>query len=656
MATDSGITFRNISEADDFLILASDIPYEDVLSINGFIEDYVSMEGNVLKEFRWSYDGVTYSQWLTLSNENLQIIDSTKFTKFWMEFRYTLLSNGDVDIASVSLDVIYKKEPSVDVPLPIAYSREKGNTHWPIRLRAFSLRPLKQNNAIKLQKDLSFLVNQIHGHEITYFRAVPDPKSRDIIYLEWTLQNVSPEPKCLKVLVPDNAFPEHKLNHNAFGLNFEMPFEVHIDKRYFEWIFGQNTRPQKRDIIYFPLTNRMYEVESANISVQFMYDFLYWQLNLVKWQPKRNVIIPENIQEMFDDYTTGLDDMFGLDLENEKMDISNPQQLTDKTTKFDKIRKYVSPHNIEIYEPVVNNYTTITNYYYDFNKHFLYNDSNYIKAVGYKVDGEFGVDENLAYTCWFREVSAVSASKDILSVSVNGTTIEIKYKYGLPKVSIGNVLGISDSSQGDFGLFGTVTDINPARSQMTVTIEVDSGMLNAANVLYPNWSTSLTLKGAPAYRRNFLYTFKDEKGIVIDIYDSRYIRIQLNASIIWFPLPVRLQANTWYGLVINISNLFNQISYHIYKMADVSQKTTVLDLVVKQVISNLPNVDRTSGDEYQILASPINITNIRVLNEVLEEEKHSLFLNSELLKDASHAIIIDNATPQLKLPYIANPK
>jgi hypothetical protein len=50
------------------------------------------------------------------------------------------------------------------------------------------------------------------------------------------------------------------------------------------------------------------------------------------------------------------------------------------------------------------------------------------------------------------------------------------------------------------------------------------------------------------------------------------------------------------------------------------------------------------------------LTNIRILNKVIEEEKHSKFLNLQIIKDASNCLLIDNAKPVMKLPYIGAPK
>jgi len=654
------ILFGNINNIDDFIIFSSSTPYIDVKEIVGIVEDFIIEEGTYTKEFRWGGDGITFSQWLTLSLENLQnYIILENFPKLWVEFKYTLVSEGEIGLNYINLNVIYNEEPQDSYPFPIAYPKDKGNLHWPIRMRAFSWNPYNQEKTIKLQKDISLLVNQIHGHEVTYFRAVPVPESRDVIFLEWTLQNVKDDPKCIKVVVPENTFPEHKLNHNAFGLDFEMPFEVHIDKRYFEWVFGHNTKPQKNDIIYFPLTNRMYEVESSTISVQFMYDFLYWQLNLVKWQPKRNVLVRDDIQDLLEEYSTGIEKMFGKEIENINKDITNPQQLIDKSSKFDPIRNYISSYNISIQESFINYYTIIFQYYYDLNKHYLAVNGLPEKAIGYNIKGDFSKTDNIAFTCWFRKPVSNAIPKEVLSLDVNQTTIKISFKYSSPKVKIGDILGLSDQNVADFGIFGVVTNINTTnRINPDITIEVDSSMITTANATFLDWKTSTDLKAVSTPRNNFIYSFNEttNKGLIIDMYDLRYIRFQLNENIVWMPFGVKLQENTWYAIVVNILNTFNQLSYHIYKPHPATEKTTKLKLITDQIINGVPDIDRKSGVDYQLLSSPLHIANIRLLSESLEGDLHSKFLSMQIITDAAKALIIDNATPRMKLPYIGHPK
>jgi hypothetical protein len=58
-----------------------------------------------------------------------------------------------------------------------------------------------------------------------YARAVPMAVGKDVVLHEWTLYDVD-EPCTIKVIVPNNEFPDSKINFNPFGLDFEMPFEV----------------------------------------------------------------------------------------------------------------------------------------------------------------------------------------------------------------------------------------------------------------------------------------------------------------------------------------------------------------------------------------------------------------------------------------------
>lgn len=645
------ILFGNMVNSGDFIIMSSGSPYIGVSEILSIVEDFSDEDGTFTREFRWSKDGKSFSQWTDLTIENVQSqITGPSLDKFWIEFKYNLLSDGNVGIVSVNLNVTFKTEPMTAFPFPIAYPRDKGNRHWPIRMRNFSWNPYKQEAAIKLQKDLSLLVNQIHGHEVTYFKAEPDPKSTDVIFMEYTLHNVTKDPKCIKVVVPENTFPEHKLNMNAFGIDYEMPLEVHIDKRYFESIFGQGAKPQKRDIIYFPLTNRMYEVSSSTISVQFMYDFLYWQLNLVKWQPKMNVIQPPEIDELLDSYTTGIDDMFGEDLKNTYKDITNPQQLKDKSNKFDDVRSYISPYSIHIPYEFKNYYTTIFEYYYDLNNHYIKDKVN--PAIVYNAKCNLTENDNLTFTSWIRLPITNEAYKDIYSITRNSNIVEIKFNFGLPKIKVGEVLSVYDSINSDFGIFGVVTDIDSNRMNLTLTIEIDNAMLSLANTIYPNWESSNNLKGGKIIPMNLIDAYTNNTGISISIYDGRYINYKINDNIIWNPLVTKMQENVWYGIVIGLLNTFNQISYHLYKQRPKEDKTTILDVVSSQVINNVPSEDRTSTVNYRIMGSSMHITNIRILKDSLEGDLHSKFLNMQIIRDSSKAIIIDNATPRVKLPYV----
>ena len=126
------------------------------------------------------------------------------------------------------------------------------------------------------------MVNKVFGLEANYYSVQPQGRGKDVILREYTLFNVVDE-KCVKILVPQNQFPDNKINFDPFGLQFEDVFEVQMDKRYFESIFGRGSQPRKRDIIYFPLTNRIYEINSTYLFRDFMQAPVYFKMELKKY-------------------------------------------------------------------------------------------------------------------------------------------------------------------------------------------------------------------------------------------------------------------------------------------------------------------------------------------------------------------------------------
>ena len=110
---------------------------------------------------------------------------------------------------------------------------EGGNITALTKIENFTFDPYKVNPAVNMYRDLSYTINKLFGHDVKYARATPLANGRDFTLKEWTLYDVE-EPECFKLLVPNNEFPDNKINFGPYGLDFEMPFEVHIVKQYFE--------------------------------------------------------------------------------------------------------------------------------------------------------------------------------------------------------------------------------------------------------------------------------------------------------------------------------------------------------------------------------------------------------------------------------------
>lgn len=655
----------NLTNVGDFLILTNPDPYINVSNILGWEENInISQEANIKREFCWSIDQQTYSEWMSLdnnSNENLNRIRYDVYDKFWINFKITLLTEGLVSVSEIYLLVEHIDLPDkCNIPIPIAYAKEKGNKFYPIRFRPFSYNPYKQNPTIKLQKDLSLIANDLYGHEVAYFRATPDTKSRDVVYLEYSLYGYE-EPKCIKILVPKNEFPDNKLNFTNWGVDFEIPFEVNIDKRYWEWVMGINTVPQKRDALYFPLINRMYKIDSSQLVKDFMQEGVFYKLSLVKWVESSNIKSEDKVKKLINDITLDIDKVFGEEILAEEESITNMQQTTDKTTHFDPSREYLYNNDFIVTEKLENFHTIISNHYYDMQKVFI-DTGEYKTVIRYKENIKLLKNKNLTYTCWFKNPKSIKyLNKPIENIIIEDNTITIKFKYGLPKINIGQWLEITDKIELNWYLFGEVFYVDQDLAKREIKMIVPDYLLNNANNLLNNWKTRTTLEGKQIPRRNFLYVYKENnlyenKGLIIDVFKNNLIRIIINNNTYWFNILPTIIEEKWYGMVINISNQFNQLGVHLWNIKPNEERTTILNNVFTEIINNLPNIDVETNTKFEIKSSNLHLTNIRILSEPIEQEKQSQFLNQNIIKDSHLGIVIDNAIPQMKLPYMGQVK
>jgi hypothetical protein len=110
----------------------------------------------------------------------------------------------------------------------------------------------------------------------------------------------------------------------------------------------------------------------------------------------------------------------------------------------------------------------------------------------------------------------------------------------------------------------------------------------------------------------------------------------------------------WFAMVLNISNQHQSINCNIWEMKfDASkpvyvQQTTELELVFSQTLpftrqAIQPNV------YYELVGAPVETTNIRLLNKLINEENQPLMLNRYTVRDNQYAIMIDNALPPLNM-------
>ena len=725
----------NFTYIGNYRVLTWDKPFEYVTSFNGWIIDASNsnntasiLNGNDISiDFRYSIDGTTWSLWTNvgtalggLTNEYSELFDIPldPNNKFYPEFRFTcVLVNDDgtivynteepidpsIVIVNFELDLDYEIAPEVVIYRPAPICTDEVSTR-PILFSNcnFTFNPYAVNRALNMYQDLSLMVNNVFGLEVNYYSVQPQARGKDVVLKEYTIFDVVDE-KCIKALVPQNQFPDNKINFDPFGLQFEEPFEIQIDKRYFESIFGKGSQPRKRDIIYFPLTNRIYQINSTYLFRDFMNSPVYFKIELKKYTPRSNTYFQDPAyKEELDGISLTTSDLFGEEVNAEEIKSSKPQQYATTITQLsqDPIRSYVYKDLSIIEYDLNNNWTIVLNNYYDLyqsfadDSEFNYDPRRYRNAVRYKVLPKCDSTTELAYTCWFSlknfydNQQLARRSYPVINLSLESSTNELLYFNSYPRKHNLQVWQSYDSNpEGYVAIKGDKLhsggyEVREVIDDYRFSVDNNSTDFSLGTIIW---------KMQKAQSRNlisglYLNDLEEIKGIRIDLVHSGVmdeltnnflsegsIVIRLNDTIINSPLQFVPEFGDWYGVVVNFSNIYKQISANIWEMTydptDPNDQTSKLKKVhesvrmfTNNIIFEAPSDEvtdtlspfyETDNNSYKIYTGPIWLSNVRLFKNMIDIDTQSTVLNQNTVRDAQLAHIIDNAKPLLNIPKFA---
>ena len=708
------------SSIGNYRIISYNSAFKDVTKFRGWIIETsgeIENSSYLLKEFRWSVNNSNWSLWMPLVQENIDVIELDPAKGFYVEFKFTAYSNEDfspylpegtnLDIPIVlenfDIDLQYKEIDYRDlVTKPAVLCSKELYTKSVIFNPNCSdklFKPYDVNKGINVYQDLSRTVNELFGHEVNYYSIQPNGRGKDVVLKEYSLFDVVAE-KCVKVMVPGNNFPDNKPIYDTFGIQFEQPLEIHIDRKYFESIFGKGAAPRKRDIIFFPLTNRIYQIESTYLHRDFNLYPVFFKCQLMKYEVKQNTQFLNPVAEKeLHDYTVNTKDLFGEETQDEIKKVTKNQQyfVSSQRRNEDPTRAYID-HYLPIIEfDLNNNYTIVFNSYYDLER-YLYDDpqsssktEEQKEAVRYKSLPILGENDELSFTCWFKTRNYIDKTKLVnrpsakLSMSSyvqsNGT---ITYSSATP-----HKLTMAD------GYVSILAD--SARSGGFKIISIpDQYSFKVADNGSPITGSIATWRFQKAQSRNLVYGRKDGQGISIQMIwagsntsttSTEYVqtgsfRILVNDLEILSPFGAGTNSpigqfiptlDDWYGFVFNFSNIFKQYSVNVWQMLydpeNPDAQTSDLGIVhfkeglisqkyMYEITSDIEQSNqvetwKTDNNAYKVLGSPLYLTNLRIFQNMIEKEKQSAILNQNIVGDSQLAIIIDNAKPVLKLPKIA---
>jgi hypothetical protein len=119
--------------------------------------------------------------------------------------------------------------------------------------------------------------------------------------------------------------------------------------------------------------------------------------------------------------------------------------------------------------------------------------------------------------------------------------------------------------------------------------------------------------------------------------------------------------NQWYAVVINFSNIFQQLSLFLWKSQRIlgssdPVRNVELDNTYSSTYQTASKISIPDGNEWGIYGCNMAFTNFRIFTQPIEIEEQSLVLSQYVVKNTDLADVVDNASPQLRLSRVTNPR
>ena len=238
-----------------------------------------------------------------------------------------------------------------------------------------------------------------------------------------------------------------------------------------------------RDYLYFPLMNRMYEVSSVAFADEFNMEHSYWRVMLRKYEERTSTINNDTvIEQEVNDLVTGLDEVFGEEIQDEFTQVTKPEQYQTVFTEVgDGIRERIH-NNLTILDTEIRQkWTIISKNTYDLSS---IKDIG-IEALVYKRKSKLASNDNLAITLWFQpNLKEANPNATLIDGYLSGKGLKVSTTSNNLSVKIN---GDSHSFTYDNEILndvwhGVVINVNNKYSKLTANVfklEPGSNLLNS---------------------------------------------------------------------------------------------------------------------------------------------------------------------------------
>lgn len=638
---------------------------------------------NIVRKFRYSTDRANWSLWYQFSLADLSELHALEFNEedvfFEIKFEY---DDGTYDqlaeplkIEWVKLFLATNQNVGQDYNPPVQCSEER--CPMIIAENQALFKPYEAFTAIQIAHELSLQTNKIFGHDVIYFKTEPDRDSADFIFKEWTLFKTTNR-RCIKVMVPENKFPDNKPTFQEFGVDFEIPFEIHIDNVYFQQMFGRNSQPRKRDYLYFPLLNRMYEIQGSYLYRGFMMEPMYWKIQLTKFHPNIDMYMKAEDRQFLDNLIVSTDQLMGNEAASQILDALDPQQTKTISTHQDETRRSMHQDLKVKLLGLSYNYSPLIEYYYDMN-------SVAPRVVKYKMETFSNPNEKKS-----QDVTPASPSSPVEIYAYEDSDIfgawkareistgDSNTKAGSPVVRI-KMNGPKDSYS-PFGHYVVVEGYqnlglkSTERKNIQTTAGEAEFVIKENAVVYKKAAStietpsatycSLVRFNAVAQDITLFQGYDDylKKGIRITGAISEVsqvpnltIRITINDSSPYEFAVGQIEYGKWYAMIVPFSAQYGQLQVSVYSLRQDPANVKNFDGVARVFTDyrKIGQFEYETTANYCLPSANYSVANVRLFNTMVQDEDHEFVISQLFVRDESTISIIDNARPRLNAPFVA---
>lgn len=599
--------------------------------------------------FRWSLDDIEYSEWMDYNKDIINYLGIACKPFFAIEFQYELIKDIEEPFCIDSFNLLFEQNYNdvlTTVPLQV-FRTVTGSNYYPCEppCTEFDFYGTMKDCVIRSNQMKSNLIVNTYGLTVTYMKLNPVKSSKDPFLIEWGLLTYD-EPKQIKIMLPENQFPDYKWNINKWGIEWDST-EIEISKYTFDCVYGNGEAPQKGDYVYFHEINRMYQVTSMDLVRGPFFVITGYKLYLQQAYKGENITIPEeeNVQEAINKFLDmnerNIDKVFGKEMCEEELKTVNDLELTPKITshpQHSELRRLHFDDNICLrYQDLfIDNIMISKAHYYQ----YIIAEKNYGETfVSYNALPS-DITDNFIFSCWYMLNEEKSKDIKIKSIIENEGILELE----VGAIANSQYLNEKDNFliKNETGEVTVTSFISYSRTKRKLVLKIDDRYIEEDII---ENSIAKQFK-----KRNYIYSENFEVNYLTDGYIEIRIGDVINV------VNINHIENQWCGLLIKyLPELGNILAVYQYDPTSEEKIVKSQQFLTGEIICTPENLIKQQR-EYEIKVSDIYLTQIRIATNNIPEEQIALYFQSYLAQDANNLILSDICQPQFDGHYIGNVK